>query len=178
MTELATSTTAATELPTGFVNGNGALDPGTRRRSLGPKPQPAERPALPRPPQRSNAEHPVQAGVALGEWQLGHCQRLFDTACRVQEIWREGLNTLAREGVAQLHDAGTQAVAASRELVEAEPGARADLAWAHLGRSLERTLLNAAALQDLLLRPTLQILDLLTRTTVEPEASPSLDRAA
>ena len=171
MTELAAGGSSA-EQPTGYINGKGTHDPKLRRRATGPHSRVSDRVSTP----VANSS-PMAPAAQLGTWQLAHYRCALETAGHLQEIWRDGVSALAREGMAQLQDAGDQAVAAGQALADAAPEARADLAWDYMRSTLERMLANSVTLLDLLVRPTHQALGLLAAST-EASGTPAATKRA
>ena len=169
MTELAAGGSSA-EQPTGYINGKATQDPRLRRRATGSHSRAGDR-------ARTQVGDGSPPAAQFGPWPLAHYRGALETAGHLQEIWRDGVSALAREGMAQLQDAGDQAMAAGQALADAAPEARADLAWDYMRSTLERMLANSVTLLDLLVRPTHQALDLLAAPT-EASGTPAATKRA
>ncbi|MFZ1426854.1 MAG: hypothetical protein WAS21_08810 [Geminicoccaceae bacterium] len=171
MTELAAGGSSA-ERPTGYINGKGTLDPRLRRRATGSHTRASDR--VPTP---ATDVSPMAPAAQLGTWQLAHYRCALETAGHLQDIWRDGVSALAREGIAQLQEAGEQAMAVGQAMADAAPEQRTDLAWDYMRSTLERMLANSATVLDLLVRPTHQALDLLAASS-EASGTPAATKRA
>lgn len=172
MTELAAGGSSA-ERPTGYINGNGTQDPRLRRRATASHTRASDR--VPTP---ATDGFPMVPAAQLGTWPLAHYRCALETAGHMQEIWRDGVTALAREGMAQLQEAGEQAMAAGQALADAAPEQRADVAWDYMRSTLERMLASSVTVLDLLVRPTHQALDLLAASSEASDTPAATKRAA